>query len=99
MIQNSISFLMFFTSFDVIPLTFNSLSVETVFRSEKDLTPASYNDAAFLTVIPGIFENTVTASSLDNDTGAVVTSRFFICLGSVGGDICEEVGVVAVTVP
>ena len=99
MIQNSISFLMFSTSFNVIPLMLNNLSGEALLRSEKDIYPALYTDNAFLVVIPGIFENTVIISSLDNDTGAGVTSRFSTCLGTVGGDTCEEVSVAAATVP
>ena len=66
----------------------SSLSGEAALKSENDLYPALYNDNAFLIVIPGIFVNTVTASSLDNDTGAGVTNGVSTGLGTVGGYVC-----------
>lgn len=74
----------------------NNLSGDALLRSENDLKPALYNDNAFLIVMPGIFENTVTASSLDNDTeaGAGVTDGVSICLGTAGGYACEGAGIV-----
>ena len=77
-----------------MPLTANKLSGDAVFKSENDLNPALYIAVAFLAVIPGIFENTVTAPSLDNDTGAGVTDGVSTGLGTVGGYTCDGAGVV-----